>query len=117
MESRPGIKLAAARYGDTKDAHASINLDFSGQTGAWHAGGRAMKFEVRDVQTSSSLGQPLGLIHRVEFPTDIPGRIVLRLNGGRQPLQIYYAPWADACANVVDDNGMALPAFGPVRVN
>lgn len=107
---RSGIKLTTISL--EQPSRKSINLEFSGPSAPFKHCSRALGFEIRDAKTS----QTLPLLHRVDFDAAHPGRIILRLNGVPSDVTVVYAPGANPPANITDENDMALPGFGPVRL-
>jgi sialate O-acetylesterase len=108
---RSEIRLKSVRLGDT--ARPTIVVEFDGVTGRLRAPGRPTGFQLR----SKSTGEDVGGIFKVEFDPERPAAAILRAYKlQKQDLLLVYAPGAAPYVNIVDENDMAIPAFGPVDV-
>lgn len=109
---RREIKLVSAAFGKT--IKPTIVVEFSGVTGRLRAPGKPTGFSLKRKDT----GESLPWIYKVEFDRTRPNVAILHVGIGKQEgLQLYYAAGSAPYANVVDDNDMALPAFGPIELN
>src|SRR5262245_28045765 len=62
-------------------------------------------------------GETLPWIFKVEFDPTRPNAAILRVTlEQREGLEFYYAAGSAPYANLVDENDMAAPGFGPVDV-
>jgi sialate O-acetylesterase len=109
---RSEIKLKSVRLGNTPKP--SILVEYDGVTGRLRAPGRATGFQLRNKTT----GEDLDGIFKVEFDPERPSTLILRAYQlEKQGLLLVYAPGAAPYVNIVDENDMAIPAFGPIEVS
>jgi len=109
---RSEIKLKSVRFGDTP--RPTIVVEFDGVTGRLHAPGRPTGFQLR----SKSTGEDVDGIFKVEFDPARPATAILSAYKlEKRDLLLVYAPGAAPYVNIVDENDMAIPAFGPVDVS
>jgi hypothetical protein len=108
---RSEIKLVSVHRGKTP--RPTIVVEFSGVTGKLHAPGRPTGFCLKRKET----GEPLDWIYKVDFDVAQPGRIILRTTSApNQNVVLYYGAGAAPYVNIVDENDMPLPAFGPAEI-
>jgi sialate O-acetylesterase len=108
---RSEIKLKSVQFGN--GLRPTIIVDFDGVTGRLRAPGRPTGFQLR----SKTTGDDIDGIFKVDFDPERPARAVLHAYKlQKQDLQLVYAPGAVPYVNIVDENDMAIPAFGPVDV-
>jgi len=113
-----------------------IRVKISGVTGRLKAEGRPSGFEIRMPRPTQDPGEkyplrpadvPLYSVYRVDFdPSDRTALILGLFDAspillGRYhpicgPLDLVYAPGLNPYANITDARDIALPAFGPVKV-
>jgi sialate O-acetylesterase len=108
---RTEIRLKSATIGST--LRPTIVVEFSGVTGKLRAGGRPTGFVLKNKTT----GQPVDWIYKVDFDPARPNVVVLHSTGQPNPDHaLYYGPGPAPYVNIVDENDMPLPAFGPIMV-
>jgi sialate O-acetylesterase len=110
---RTEIKLKSVYFGHT--AKPSVVVEFTAVSGKLRAPGRPTGFQLRNRDT----GEDLEWIFKVNFTPDDPQKVILELAGKQQPTEsliLLYAPGSTPFVNIVDENDMAIPAFGPVPV-
>ena len=108
---RGEIKLKSVRFAE--GGKLSILVEFEGVTGKLQAPGRPTGFRLREART----GEDLDWIFKADFDPRRPNVVLLRMNTTRrEDLQLVYAPGATPYVNIVDQNDMAAPAFGPIEV-
>ncbi len=108
---RSEIKLVSVHLGKT--ARPTIVVEYSGVTGKLHAPGRPTGFCLKRKES----GELLDWIYKIDFDAARPGRIILRATSvPNQNVVLYYGAGAAPYVNIVDENDMPLPAFGPVEI-
>ena len=107
---RTEIRLTSARW----IGGAQIVVEFDGVAGKLLAPGKPTGFTLRNSKT----GLDESWIFKVEFDAARPNVVLLRANGAvpRIQMQLCYATGPAPYANVMDENGMPLPAFGPIQI-
>ena len=107
---RTEIRLKSARW----IRGGQIVVDFEGVGGRLWAPGKPTGFTLRNQKT----GLDESWIFKIEFDAARPNMVLLRLSGAvpRNQMQLCYATGPAPYANVMDENGMPLPAFGPVNI-
>jgi sialate O-acetylesterase len=109
---RTEIKLKSVRFRETP--RPAIMVEFEGVNGSLRAPGRATGFQLRNKST----GEDVDGIFKVEFDHEQRGVAILSLprNFSLQNLLLVYAAGAVPYVNILDENDMAIPAFGPVEI-
>ncbi len=108
---RSEIKLVSVYLGKT--ARPTIVVEYSGVTGKLHAPGRPTGFCLKRKES----GELLDWIYKIDFDAARPGRVILRATSvPNQNVVLYYGAGAAPYVNIVDENDMPLPAFGPVEI-
>ena len=75
--------------------------------------GRPTGFCLKDKAT----GESLDWIYKVDFAPTRPNVVVLSVaRAQNRAVVLYYAAGAAPYVNIVDDNDMAVPAFGPIEL-
>lgn len=88
---------------------ARITIEFDGISGGLRSMGLARGFSVLD-----SAGRPLALIFHANVERR---RVILRLTAPPpRGASVAYGHGFDAGCNLVDDSGMAVPVFGPLKL-
>ena len=107
---RTEIRLRSARW----MAGARILVEFDGVKGKLLASGKPTGFTLRNKKT----GLDESWIFKIEFDPARPNIVLLRANGAvnKGQMQLCYATGPAPYANVMDENGMPLPAFGPIQI-
>jgi sialate O-acetylesterase len=109
---RQGIELAGARFTDAQ--RTRVEVEFRNVNGRLRAAGEPHGFELRDKQT----GEELDWVFAVELSPAAPATAVLKFDVPLRPgLELIYAPRANSYANLVDEQDLAVPAFGPVAID
>ena len=109
---RSEIKLVSVQLGTT--LKPTIVVAFSGVTGRLRATGRPTGFCLKDRAT----GESLDWIYKVDFDAARPNVVILRVaRQQNREVVLYYAAGAAPYVNIVDDNDMPVPAFGPLELN
>ncbi len=87
-----------------------IVVEFSGVSGKLHAPGRPTGFSFK-----KATGETLDWIYKAEFDPERPGTVVLWTTSipGRDAA-LYYGAGPAPYVNILDDDDMAIPAFGPI---
>lgn len=112
VAARPGIDFASAQWGKEPN---SIVVKFKGVTGRLKSGSRPVGFEVRGLHRKTGEGE--SWVFRTDFVPGQPDTVILRVNGGvPKDGVLYYASGPAPYANIVDEAGLAVPAFGPVKI-
>lgn len=104
----PGPRLEEVNW----EGPYRLRVKFSGVNGTLAAPGRVMGFDVRDREENR-----LPLVFRAEI--DEPDEVLLWLVRREQmpdPAFLAYGYGMDPAANLIDQEGLAAPAFGPVRL-
>ena len=108
---RSEIKLASARFGKT--LKPTIVVEYAGVTGKLRASGRPTGFCLKDKATE----EVLDWIYKVDFDAAKPNAVILRVaKDPNREVVLYYAAGAAPYVNIVDENDMAIPAFGPIEI-
>lgn len=108
---RQEIKLRSVSVGATP--RPSIVVEFSGVSGRLLAPGRPTGLSLKQKST----GDLLDWIYKVEFSADHPSQVILwSASPPNDDVVLYYGAGVAPYCNVVDENDMAIPAFGPVHV-
>jgi hypothetical protein len=90
-----------------------IVVEFSGVTGKLRAPGRPVGFVVKKTAT----GERLDWIYKADFDPSRPNVVILHATSAlRETVALYYGAGVAPYVNIVDDNDMPVPAFGPVSV-
>jgi sialate O-acetylesterase len=111
VEPRSEIKLVSVHLGTT--LKPTIVVEFSGVTGKLRAAGRPTGFRLKDRAT----GEYLDWIYKVDFDAARPNAVILSVaRQQNREVDLYYAAGAAPYVNLVDDNDMPLPAFGPIEL-
>jgi sialate O-acetylesterase len=111
IQPRSEIKLVSVHPGKTP--RPTIVVDYSGVTGRLHAPGRPTGFCLKRKES----GELLDWIYKVDFDPAQPGRVILRTTSlPNQDVLLYYGAGAAPYVNIVDQNDMPLPAFGPADI-
>ena len=111
IKPRSEIKLVSVHPGKTP--RPTIIVEYSGVTGKLHAPGRPTGFCLKQKQS----GELLDWIYKVDFDAAQPGRVILRTTSApNQNVVLYYGAGAAPYVNIVDENDMPLPAFGPAEI-
>jgi len=106
---RSEIRLKSVKW----KSKPAIVVEFEGVSGNLRSPGRPTGFQLKKKET----GEDVDWIFRTDFDRDRPARLILKVAGNqREGLVLFYAPGAAPYANIVDDNDMAVPAFGPIDV-
>lgn len=112
VEPREGIQLKSVRWGETP---STILVEFEHVSGKLLAAGRPTGFELRARRKATGEGELW--IYQCEFDSARPNVVILHVSGGApRDGRLYYGPGAAPYVNIVDENGMSLPAFGPVDI-
>lgn len=108
------IDFESWRFEPEKDGfHRCLRVKFSGVTGRLRAAGRPAGF----VLESDDPKQDGPMIYKVELDPADPAAVLLWYSKPvTQPVRLSYALGYDAYANLVDERDMAVPAFGPIRI-
>jgi sialate O-acetylesterase len=110
---RQEIRLKSVRFANTQ--RNQIAVEFTGVTGRLRAAGNPYGFEIFDPAS----GEYRDWVFRIDFDKANPARLLLNFDFGiTLPLdtRLYYAPHAFKYVNVLDENDMSLPAFGPAKI-
>jgi hypothetical protein len=110
---RTEIKLKSVYFGHA--AKPSVVVEFTAVSERLRAPGRPTGFQLRNQDT----GEDLEWIFKVKFTPDDSQKVILELAAKQQPtesLVLLYAPGATPFATIVDENDMAIPAFGTAPV-
>jgi sialate O-acetylesterase len=87
-----------------------ILVRFSGVRGRLQAPGRPTGFVFKNAQ-----GELVDRVFKVEFDPAQPDAVILWMTGHPGPEEsLYYGAGAAPYVNIVDEDDMALPAFGPI---
>ena len=99
-----------------------VVVRFAGVNGRLTAPGRGRGFELRylDVAAGTKAGAEVKVCAlEAEFVEDDPAAVLLKcgvgIDFGRKPV-LYYAAGSYPECNIVDEKGMAVPAFGPAKI-
>lgn len=112
VPSRPGLDFESARWGTEPN---TIVVKFKGVSGRLKAAGRPVGFEVRGPGRKTGEGEHW--VFRCDLVPDQPDTVILRVNGSvPRDGVLYYASGPAPYANLVDESGLAVPAFGPVKI-
>jgi len=105
-----GPRFASIRYADNK--RTRVRVEFSGVNGALTSSGRISGFSIR-----SKDGTDLRLLYNGAFDPNNPNAVILKLQSPPPSEAYLWYGWGrDPYCNVVDEEDMALPAFGPVAL-
>lgn len=108
---RSEITLESVKDGGT--LKPTIVVEFRGVTGKLQAPGRPLGFTLKRKET----GEVLDWIYKTEFDPVRRNVAILRVTSlPKQDVVLYYGAGAAPYVNIVDDNDMPVPAFGPVEV-
>jgi sialate O-acetylesterase len=108
---RSEIKLKSVGYGRT--LKPTIVVEFSGVNGKLGAPGRPTGFCLK----RKSTGEVLQWIYKVEFDPAKPNALILKATlNQKDDLALYYGAGTNPYVNIVDENDMAIPAFGPIEL-
>ena len=88
-----------------------IAVKFSGVTGRLRAPGRPTGFVFK-----KSTGEALDSIFKVELDPARPDSVILWTTGAPSDVALYYGAGTAPYVNIVDDDDMPLPAFGPIAL-
>jgi len=111
VEPRSEIKLVSVHLGTT--LKPTIVVEFSGVTGRLRAAGRPTGFCLKDRAT----GESLDWNYKADFDAARPNVIILSVaRQQNRDVVLYYAASAAPYVNIVDDNDMPVPAFGPIEL-
>jgi sialate O-acetylesterase len=111
IQPRSEILLVSVHHGKTP--RPTIVVDYSGVTGKLHAPGRPTGFCLKRKES----GELLEWIYKVDFDAAQPDRVILRTTSvPNQDVVLYYGAGAAPYVNIVDENDMPLPAFGPAEI-
>ena len=114
--ARVGKRRAAARWQSDKiiQGRVAIRVRFSGVNGRLRSADRPTGFQLRFEKAPSAWAP-----YQTEFDAKDPAAVLL-LYCGPLPDQLkpvlYYGSGLNPYCNVLDEKGMAIPAFGPVAV-
>ena len=110
VPSRTEIRLKSARW----IAGGQILVEFEGVVGKLLAPGKPTGFTLRNQQT----GLDESWIFKIEFDATRPNVVRLRSSGAfpKDQMQLAYGTGPTPYANVMDENGMPVPAFGPIDI-
>ena len=87
-----------------------IVVEFSGVSGKLRAPGRPTGFSLK-----KATGETLDWIYKAELDPERPGTVVLWTTAiPGQDAALYYGAGPAPYVNIVDDDDMAVPAFGPI---
>jgi sialate O-acetylesterase len=88
-----------------------IKLRFNGVSGKLLAAGRPADFELRVAPTDDAYV----VSYRTEFDVNDPQTIIVRLQKpATETAKLVYGSGLNPYVNIVDEAGMAVPAFGPI---
>jgi sialate O-acetylesterase len=108
---RSEIKLASVRL--VRSPRPVITVEFSGVTGRLRAPGRPTGFQLKDKTT----GKALDWIYKIDLEPARPQTAILHVAiENDRDVVLYYGAGMAPYVNIVDDNDMPLPAFGPIDV-
>ena len=112
---QPGPRLKQISF--FRSLHGDgVRLEFTGVNGRLLAPSRVAGFTLRrSNQTNNEL-----LVIRQEIDPEDPHAILLHLMfdlADQPPLDLWYGWGADATSNVVDEQDLALPMFGPIPLD
>lgn len=93
--------------------HNAVKVRFKGVTGKLQAAGRPSGFSLRSAEPHKD--GPV--VYKAAFDPKDPAAVILWVSKAiAQPVSLYYGAGLDPYANVVDSRDMAVPAFGPIRL-
>jgi len=108
---RNEIKLASVRL--VRRPRPVITVEFSGVTGRLRAAGRPTGFQLNDKRT----GKPLDWIYKIDLEAARPQTAILHVAfENDRDVVLYYGAGMAPYVNIVDENDMPIPAFGPIDV-
>lgn len=108
------IDLKSIEVRDRLGGFPVLHLRFSGVSGRLKSAGRPTGFELREA--SAAYKQAPG-VYRIDLDPQDPSALNLYVSGPLVgPVKLVCGGGLDPYVNIVDDKGMALPAFGPVDV-
>jgi sialate O-acetylesterase len=111
ISPRTEIRLKSAAFNG--GLRPRIVVEFTGVQGRLKSKGRPTGFAVKERQT----GKLLDWIYKVEFDPSRPSAVILHATSIPNPdVVLYYGAGVAPYVNIVDEDGMSLPAFGPVEV-
>jgi sialate O-acetylesterase len=115
--------LRSYQTGDPIHGHALIRVRFAGVTGRLQAAGRPSGFSLRFPGVSDEvLAKGVPVIYTTEFDPKDTAAVLLRVAGEARSLSetfkavLLYGAGLDPSCNIVDDQDMAVPAFGPITL-
>lgn len=112
VPARPGLDLESARW--AADG-LSVVVRFKGVTGRLTSAGRPIGFTLRSAHRTTGEGEDW--VFRADLMPDRPDTITLLVNkGAPRDAKLYYGAGPAAVGNLVDERGLAVPAFGPVTI-
>lgn len=106
-----GPRLASMARADTPYG-ATLRVTFTGANGALRAPGRLSGFSL----SSGPDGPDAMQVYHQEIADDAPDTVVLWVQTWPENAHLWHGRGTDPYCNIVDEAGMAMPAFGPVPV-
>ncbi len=103
-----GPRFASATLAETP-YDTTVRVRFTGVNGTLQAPGRPYGFSISD----GPEGGPAGSIYKQEIDPADPNVVVLWVRNLPDDPYLWYARGANPYVNLVDEAGLALPAFGP----
>jgi sialate O-acetylesterase len=111
VEKRNEIKLKSVTFDKDLPFRSVLHVDFTGVTGKLRAPGKPTGFCLKKKPD----GEVLNYLFKVAFDPANPSRVVLETTQWKG-LYLYYGAGSVPYVNIVDDNDMAVPAFGPIEL-
>lgn len=109
VPTRQEIRLRSVVRGETP--RPTIVVTFDGVTGQLKSPGRPAGFVLK-----TESGEPLDWIFKTDLDPARPGTVILHATAVPPDVRLYYGAGPAPYVNIVDDNNMPLPAFGPVEI-
>ncbi len=111
VAKRSEIKFTSVRFAKDLPFRSLLHVEFSGVTGKLRALGKPTGFSLR----RKTDGEALDWIFKVDFDPARPNRVVLSTPQWKG-MHLYYGAGSAPNVNLVDENDMAVPAFGPIEL-